>query len=343
MNQPNNIQNNLSLLFTGWCGLVPETIQELPQSGSSRKYFRLQEKNISAIGVYNSNYDENVTFINFTKQFLESRINVPEIYLENLDENIYLIQDLGDTQLLSWLISNRTGDSFPKKAIEIYKKVIQELVRIQIVAGRNFDYSKCYQHTRFDKESIQFDLNYFRTNYVDALRLKYNKSKLQTDFDIFSKYLLNADNNYFMFRDFQSRNIMMVNETPFFIDYQGGRKGALQYDLVSLLFQAKAQIPEDIKLILLEHYIKIASLFIPINRDEFIEFYFGYALIRVLQTLGAYGLRGLIENKSHFIESIPMAISNLVYLKDKVRILNQLEELKQVIDQIIHTEIKTNG
>jgi len=343
MSQTNNIQNKLKFLFTDWSGFIPETIQELPQSGSNRKYFRLKEKNISAIGVYNFNYNENVAFINFTKQFLQSRINVPEIYSEDLVENIYLIQDLGDTQLLSWLSSNRTGNSFPVNAIEIYKNVIQELVRIQIVAGRNFNYSKCFQHAVFDEEAIQFDLNYFRTNYVNALKLKYNENKLQTDFNIFSKYLLKADNNYFMFRDFQSRNIMMVNQAPFFIDYQGGRKGALQYDLVSLLFQAKAQIPEDVKLILLEHYLKTSSLFIPINKDDFIEFYYAFALIRVLQTLGAYGLRGLIENKSHFIESIPMAISNLVYLKDNVKILNQLGELKQIIDQIIQTEIKTNG
>ncbi len=343
MNQTNNIQSKLSLLFEEWCGLVPEKILELPQSGSNRKYYRIQIKNTSAIGVFNSDYKENIAFINFTKQFLESRINVPEIYSENLEENIYLIQDLGNIQLLSWLFSNRTADSFSPKAIDIYKKVIQELVRIQIVAGRNFDYSKCYPYTEFDEKAIQFDLNYFRLNYVDALKLNYNGSKLKSDFDQFSKYLLKADNNYFMFRDFQSRNIMMVNETPFFIDYQGGRKGALQYDLASLLFQAKAQIPENVKLILLEHYIKTASLFIPINKDEFIEFYYAYALIRVLQTLGAYGLRGLIENKSHFIESIPMAISNLAYLKDKVNVLNELNELRQIIDQIINTEIKTNG
>jgi len=339
MSQINNIQNKFSLLFAEWSGLVPKTIQEIPQSGSDRKYFRLQNNKISAIGVFNSNYNENVAFIDFTKQFLKSRINVPEVYSENLDKNIYLIQDLGDTQLLSWLNLNRTDKTFPTNAIELYKNVIRELVRIQIVAGRNFDYSKCYQHTVFDEDAIQFDLNYFRTNYANALKLKYNDNKLQSDFDIFSKFLLKADNKYFMFRDFQSRNIMMVNKTPFFIDYQGGRKGALQYDLASLLFQAKAQIPENVKLILLKYYIKTASLFIPIHKDEFIEFYYAFALIRVLQTLGAYGLRGLIENKSHFIESIPLAIKNLIYLNEKVEILNQLPQLQQVINQIIKNEL----
>ena len=331
----NDIKSKLTSLFEEWTGLLPGSIQKLPASGSERIYFRIRRKRFSAIGVYNLNYKENTAFINFTKQFLESRINVPEIYSMNLNEGIYLIQDLGDKQLLTWLLSNKTENDFPSEAIEIYKKVIQELIRMQIVAGRNFDYSKCYQHTSFDEEAIQFDLDYFRTNYANALKLKYNDNKLQSDFDIFSKFLLKANNNYFMFRDFQSRNIMMVNKTPFFIDYQGGRKGALQYDLASLLFQAKAQIPENVKLSLLEHYIKTASLFIPINKDEFIKFYYAFALIRVLQTLGAYGLRGLIEKKQHFIESIPLAINNLIYLNNKVEILYQLPELQQVINQII--------
>jgi aminoglycoside/choline kinase family phosphotransferase len=334
----NDIKSKLTSLFEEWTGLLPGSIQKLPASGSERIYFRIRRKRFSAIGVYNLNYKENTAFINFTKQFLESRINVPEIYSMNLNEGIYLIQDLGDKQLLTWLLSNKTENDFPSEAIEIYKKVIQELIRMQIVAGRNFDYSSCYPHSEFDEVAIKFDLNYFKLNFIDALNLNYDQQKLQSEFNLFSNYLLKADNNYFMFRDFQSRNIMMVQNTPFFIDYQGGRKGALQYDLASLLFQAKAQIPENIKLILLKYYIKIASLFIPVNKDEFIKFYYAYALVRVLQTLGAYGLRGLIEKKQHFVESIPLAIINLIYLNDKVEILDQLPELKQVIKQIIKNE-----
>ncbi len=340
MNQILNIENKLSSLFKNWYGSKPESIQKFPHSGSNRIYYRIQKKDTTAIGVYNDNYKENIAFIDFTNQFLESRINVPAIYCKKLNESIYLIQDLGDNQLLSWLISNKTKNRFPVKALEIYKKVIQELIRIQIIAGSSFNFSKCYPYSEFDENAIKYDLNYFKINYANALKLSYNQEKIDSDFDLFAKYLLTADNNYFMFRDFQARNILLVNDQPWFIDYQGGRKGPLQYDLVSLLFQAKAKIPEHIKNHLLDYYIQVAKQFAPINKNEFIEYYFAFALIRILQTLGAYGLRGLIEKKNHFIESIPLAISNLVYLKDKIDILDKMPELKQIIEQITNSEIR---
>jgi len=339
MNKNFNIENKLSKLFDTWYGSTPEDIQKLPHSGSSRTYYRLQKGNISAIGVYNNHLKENIAFIDFTKQFIQTRINVPKVYAEQLDDHIYLIQDLGDTQLLSWLISQKVDENFPDTALEIYKKVIQGLIQMQITTGRNFDYSKCYQFDTFNAESIIFDLNYFKTKYVDTLEINCDRDKIKKDFDLFSKYLLNAENSYFMFRDFQARNIILVEDQPYFIDYQGGRKGPLQYDLVSLLFQAKAQIPEETKNLLLKYYISLAQQFTPINKEEFVEYYFAFALVRVLQTLGAYGLRGLIEKKQHFIESIPLAINNLIYLKDKIEILSHLPELNQLINKIIKTNI----
>ena len=331
-------EQDLELLFKNWCGKIPDKIIQLPHSGSSRVYYRIVKDKESAIGVFNNNLKENKAFIDFTLQFKKFRINVPEIYSENLKENIYLISDLGDNQLFNWLETARSDSDFTSKFLDIYKEVIRELIRIQIIAGRNFDYTNCYPYKEFDKKAILFDLNYFKTNYVDALKLSYDQKKLNSDFDIFAQFLLTADNNYFMFRDFQSRNIMLINGKPFFIDYQGGRKGALQYDLVSLLFQAKAQIPEEMKLLLLEHYLNVAQLFIPVNRDEFIEYFYAFALIRVLQTLGAYGLRGIIEKKSHFRESIPFAVKNLEYLLDKAEITSRMNELKTIIEQIIYTE-----
>jgi aminoglycoside/choline kinase family phosphotransferase len=337
-----NIEIKLNEQFKKWSGSEALLITMLPNSGSNRIYFRLQNSNTSAIGVYNDNFKENTAFLNFTKQFLNSRINVPFIYSENLSENIYLIQDLGDTQMLQWLSSQRTKNEFPTEAISIYKKVIQELIRIQIIAGRNFDYSSCYPYTVFNEESIKFDLNYFKSNYIERLNLSYDSQKLGSDFNQFTSYLLKADNAFFMFRDFQARNIMLVNNQPYFIDYQGGRKGPLQYDLASLLFQAMAEIPENIKDLLLEYYIGLAQKFVPLNKSEFIEHYYAFALIRVMQTLGAYGLRGLIEKKNHFIKSIPLALQNLIYLLDKVEILNSLPELKKIIIQITSIETKTN-
>lgn len=337
-----NIEIKLNELFKEWSGSEALQITKLPNSGSNRMYFRLQNSNISAIGVYNDNFKENTAFLNFTKQFLNSRINVPFIYSENLSENIYLMQDLSDNQLLQWLTSQRTKNKFPTQAISIYKKVIQELIRIQIIAGGSFDYSNCYPYTVFNEESIKFDLNYFKSNYIERLNLSYDSQKLDSDFNQFTSYLLKADNDFFMFRDFQARNIMLVNNKPYFIDYQGGRKGPLQYDLASLLFQALAEIPENMKDLLLEYYVDLARKFTAINKSEFKEYYYAFALIRVLQTLGAYGLRGLIEKKDHFIKSIPLAIQNLIYLVNKVEILNSLPELKKIIIQITSIEIKTN-
>ncbi len=335
-----NIEPKLRKLFEKWSGVKPFSINRLPHSGSNRIYYRLKYSDQSAIGVFNVNKKENTAFLDFTQQFLNCRLNVPDIYALDLDDNIYLIEDFEDNQLLSWILSKKVNNKFTIEIIEIYKKVIRELIRFQIIAGLHFNYSKCHQHPEFNDESILFDLNYFATNYVEALSLNYDKNKLNKEFDIFSKYLLKADNCFFMYRDFQARNILLVNKEPYFIDYQGGRRGPLQYDLASLLFQAKAQIPEDIKDQLLKYYIDLAKLFVPVCNDEFTEFYFAFALIRVLQTLGAYGLRGLIEKKTHFIESIPLAKKNLVYLKDKTGILNQMPELKQLINQIVNTNEK---
>lgn len=337
-----HIKKHLRELFEDYFGAEPEKIIVLPHSGSNRRYFRLSTQDFSAIGAYHDNLKENIAFIHFTEHFIQYRINVPRIYAQNLNQNIYLIQDLGDIQLLNWLTEIREKNSFPKQAHGFYKKVIQELVKIQIVAGRTFDYSYCYPYQEFHKESILYDLHYFKHYFVDALKLKYPNIKLQNDFEHLSDFLLSDMEPYFMYRDFQARNIMLVNNEPYFIDYQGGRKGALQYDLASLLFQAKANIPNEDRNQLVNYYLNVARLFIPINEEEFMEKFYAYALIRVLQTLGAYGLRGVIEKKQHFIESIPYAIRNLEFLIQKNEILNQLNTLKDITHQIINTTLKTD-
>ena len=343
MIEKDSLLNKILLIFEKWSTNTPDEIIQLPNSGSSRIYYRIKAKNQSIIAAYNDNIEENKAFIDFTKQFLNVRINVPNILYIHQDQKVYFLNDLGNNTLLNWLSKNRTSNHFPEKATKIYKSVIRELIKMQIVAGKNFNYTHSYPFKQFDKQAILFDLNYFKTQFVDSLKITYNKNKLYKEFDLFAQYLLSEDTNYFMFRDFQARNIMLVNSEPFFIDYQGGRKGALQYDLASLLFQAKANIPIENQNELLSYYIHIARLFIPINEINFINYFYGYALVRVLQTLGAYGLRGIIERKPHFIESIPHAINNLKKLIGKTIILNQLPELKKLIETIILTEINTNN
>jgi len=321
----------LTRLFKNWSGGEHEKIVQLPNSGSARVYFRISSNNQSALGVYNANHIENIAFINFTEHFLKHSIRVPQIYSHELTNNIYLIEDLGDTQLLSWLNETRTNNDFPEKAVEIYKVVLENLIDIQITTGKDIDYSYCYPFKSFDKEAIIYDLNYFKLNFIESLNINYNSSKLQNDFEFLADYLLKADSNFFMYRDFQARNILLKNNIPYYIDYQGGRKGALQYDLVSLLYQAKADIPESIKLNLLHFYIEEVNKVIRINNDKFIEYYYGFALLRILQTLGAYGLRGLKEGKKHFIESIPFATKNIKLLIKNTEIIKNTPELKSVI------------
>lgn len=325
---------NLNRLFLNWSGRNPENIIQLPNSGSSRVYFRLYEKNRNALGVYNENTFENLAFIKFTEHFIKFNVPVPKIYLHELQNNIYLIEDLGDIQLLNWLNNNRETNDFPDIVLEMYKKVLQNLINFQITAGKNLDYSYCYPFKSFDKEAILFDLNYFKVNFIESFNLKFNLNKLESDFEHLAGYLLKTDSDFFMYRDFQSRNILIKNNEPYFIDYQGGRKGALQYDLASLLYQAKANIPETSRMILLNYYMNEVNKQVAIKTDEFIEFFYGFAFLRILQTLGAYGRRGLQEGKKHFIESIPPAIKNLKFITEKTGIVRYLPELKSIINQL---------
>lgn len=331
-----HIRTEIINLFNQWSSHSIEQIISLPHSGSNRIYFRITSKNCSFIAVYNSDIQENIAFIDFTKQFQKCRINIPEILFIDQNKEIYFLTDLGDISLLNWLQENH----FTEQAKNLYKSVLKELIKFQIIAGKEFDYSNCYPFKEFDKDSIFYDLNYFKDQFVDNLNIAANSEKLQKEFNEFAKYLLSEDNHYFMYRDFQARNIMLHNNVPFFIDYQGGRKGPLQYDVASLLYQAKAEIPEEIKTELLDYYIHLIRMYIPVNTDEFKKYFYAFALIRVLQTLGAYGLRGIKEQKQHFIESIPKAINNLKKLIHKVEFIQNLQELKSLIETIIHSEIQ---
>ncbi|MEA3317328.1 MAG: hypothetical protein U9R54_05175 [Bacteroidota bacterium] len=330
-----NIQNKIKECFLDWKGKMPENIFALPHSGSGRQYFRLKDKNNSIIAVYNNNTIENKAFIEFTKHFASLNINVPTILKSYTEKNIYFQNDLGDTQVLNWLNTNRKNKSFTEAALKLYKQIILQLINIQVNGGKNLDFSLCYPHSSFDKTSIQSDLKYFKQKFLLKTNINFNEIQLEKDFNLFANFLLKTDCIFFMYRDFQARNIMIHKEKPYFIDYQGGRKGALQYDLASLLYQAKANIPEDTRELLLNYYIKEVKRKLAINESEFKKYYFAYVLIRILQTLGAYGNRGLVEKKQHFIDSIPFAINNLKYIKSKISFLDKTPELANIINTLI--------
>ncbi len=332
------IENDLIRLFECWGGEKADEIIALPESGSYRKYFRVKSKHKKALGVFNSDLKENIAFIEFSKHFLKKGLNVPEIYAEDLKNNMYLIQDLGDVTLFSYLLEKRKTNGFTSELIDFYKKVIEELPKFQILAAEDINYDVCYPRAAFDKQSMMWDLNYFKYYFLKLNKIPFDEQKLEDDFQVFSDYLLQADSNYFLYRDFQSRNIMIYNNQIYFIDYQGGRRGALQYDLASLLYDAKADIPQNVKLILLEHYINAVNKLIPVDRENFIEFFYGFVYIRIMQAMGAFGFRGLYEKKKHFLESIPYAIQNLDWLLNNITLKPNIPTIMNVIQQLVKSE-----
>jgi len=315
------------------------TLEVLPPSGSYREYIRLTSAHFSAIGTWNEDVKENNAFIEFSTHFRKMGIKVPEIYDYNPRECFYLQEDLGNETLFSYLSFIRQTEGFSEKIIRIYRKVICELPKIQVIAGKDLNYDLCYPRKAFDGQSMMWDLNYFKYYFLKLAKIPFNEQLLEDDYSAFTGYLLQAENNFFMFRDFQSRNIMLREGEPWFIDYQGGRQGALQYDLASLLYDSKADIPELVREGLIDDYLNELEKIHPVNRIEFRQYFFGYVLIRMMQSMGAYGFRGFYEKKEHFLKSIPFALNNLQIVLQKIDLPVELPELIRVLNSLPDSEI----
>ncbi len=331
------IEKNLRAMFERWAGEAVKSFKPLEAHGSDRKYFRIKGKTKQAIGAFNPDMKENVAFLTFSKHFKSLGLNVPEIYSQELDKNIYLEEDLGDTTLFSFLSEKRAKEGFSPEVVEMYRKVVAYLPRFQIEANEGLDYSVCYPRASFDRQSMHWDLNYFKYYFLKLAKIPFDEQHLENDFQTFIDFLLSTDRDYFLYRDFQSRNVMIVNGEPYFIDYQGGRKGALQYDLASLLFDAKADIPNDIRQELLEHYLDTLEKYMPVNREKFLQYYYGYVFIRIMQALGAYGFRGFYERKEHFLKSVPYAIQNLEWLLHNVELPIEIPALMAVWEGLVRS------
>lgn len=332
------IISSISELFKEWSGKSPEIIKKMPETTSGRKYYRLQAGNTSAIGVYNNNKRENDAFIYLSFQLKKHNVNVPAVYKVNDNKGIYLIQDFGDITLYKYLEDMRGEKNFDNLAIKTYRKVIDEMPKIQIKASEDMDFGICYPRAEFDYQSIMWDLNYFKYYFLKLAGVKFDEQYLEDDFQVFAKYLLEADCNYFLYRDFQSRNIMIKDDKLYFIDYQGGRRGALQYDLASLLFEAKTQLTGELRQELLDYYIKINSKERSFNSKEFIKYYPAYILVRIIQAMGAYGYRGYYERKNFYLRSIPYAVRNIEWLSGNFNIGIKTPELFDCLKQIINSE-----
>lgn len=329
---------HLISLFEAWAGESVTTISPLPSSGSPREYYRLRGQHAAAIGAYNADRKENIAFLEFSRHFRRNGLPVPEIYAENLAQNVYLLQDLGDTTLAAYAASIRNNDDFPAELLHRYQLVIEQLPRFQIVAGKDLNYDVCYPRQRFDRQAMLWDVNYFKYYFLKFANITFDEQALEDDFQALLDFLLQADSDFFMYRDFQSRNIMLYQETPYFLDYQGGRKGALQYDVASLLYSSKANLPSDVKTELLQHYLHVVRQYLPIDEREFLEYYDGYVLIRLMQAMGAQGFRGFYEQKPHFLQSVQYALTQLKGLLKTLALPVALPALMRVFHELAHCE-----
>src|SRR5712692_7792318 len=312
----------LNKLFEQRFHAPPQRIQPLQGElgGSGRKIIRLANENVTAIGILYGVREENVAFLEFSRHFRRHGLPVPEIYAEDLSHGAYLEEDLGDTTLFEFLSKNRVGENIAPQAVEAYRKVVAVLPRFQIEAGRDLNYKVCYPCASFDHQSIAWDLNYFKYYFLRLAGIPFNEQELEDDFGRLIKFLLSAGRDYFLYRDFQSRNVMLRDGQPFFLDYQGGRKGALQYDIASLLYDAKADLPPELRQQLLDHYIDRLADFVEVEREVFMQHYYAYVYIRIMQALGAYGFRGFYERKAHFLQSVPYALKNLRWLLHHIKL-----------------------
>lgn len=333
-----HLVESVTSLYKQWKGTEPISVDLLPQSGSERRYFRLHGKEGSVIGTYGANIKENDSFIYFSKNFKEKNLSVPEIFIVSDDGMFYLQEDLGNVSLLNHLESKGLTD----EVYDLFKKSLEALARLQVKGDDGLDYSQCLTNAEFGKQAIMADLLYFKYYFLDALRKPYDKQKLIDDFEALSNYLTHTEYKYFMFRDFQSRNIMVKEDNSVhFIDYQGGMKGAPQYDAASMLWQARANLPDDWKNDLLEDYMNSFETIIgqSIDKAIFRSQYNGYVLIRLLQVLGAYGFRGLFERKAQFLTSIPLALRNLREFFQNQSLGIAVPEFRKVLDMCVADEI----
>ena len=306
--------------------------------GSGRKIIRLASDRVTAVGILYDVREENAAFLEFSRHFRAHGLPVPEIYAQDLDHGAYLEEDFGDTSLFEFLSKHRSGDRVAPAAVEAYRKAIATLPRFQIEAGRDLNYKVCYPRDSFDRQSISWDLNYFKYYFLRLAGIPFSEQALEDDFSRLTKFLLSAGRDYFLYRDFQSRNIMLRDGQPFFLDYQGGRKGALQYDVASLLYDAKADLPPELRQQLLDHYLDTLKGFIDVKRETFMQYYYAFVYIRIMQALGAYGFRGFYERKVHFLQSVPYALKNLRWLLHNVTLPIALPTLTAAFHSMLASE-----
>ena len=335
-------------LFVDKYGVEPLSIVKLSGAGSNRVYYRLYGDGFSVIAVVGTSFEENRAFVALADAFAKSGVDAPEVLAVSDDGLCYLQTDLGDTTLFESMKQSRENRCFAEDDVRLLCNVMSVLPRIQYEVPRHFDFSLCYPMSDFNERTIKWDLNYFKYCFLKATGLDFQEDKLENEFERLAYILLQSKMSAFMYRDFQSRNVMVVEQeskgekefVPYFIDFQGGRKGPVYYDVASFLWQAKANFHPDLREELVELYIEELQNYLPVDKETFYETLKHFVLFRTMQVLGAYGFRGYFEKKPHFLQSIPFAIDNLRHLLKYasedypylIQVLKEMTEMKQFKD-----------
>ncbi|MBP5477327.1 MAG: phosphotransferase [Paludibacteraceae bacterium] len=361
-------QRILSDLYRQATGTEAGVITPLAQSGSNRHYFRICPRLSSSsqpqdtgrndlIGVEGTSREENHAFLYMAGHFAAKQLNIPHVLAQSDDEMYYVQQDLGQTLLFDYIAEGRKTGVFGEREKQMLRKTIRSLARFQIIGTQGMDYTQCYPQPRFNRRSILWDLNYFKYCFLKATEIEFQEDRLENDFEKLADILLGESDSIqqaasspiwaFMYRDFQSRNVMVVDGEPYFIDFQGGREGPVYYDVASFLWQAKANFNDELRQELIGEYLDEIRQFVPIDTNAFHTTLRHFVLFRTLQVLGAYGFRGYFEKKPHFLQSIPFAIDNLrrwldaapdnsngkndyLYLKELLQRMTELKQFKEV-------------
>lgn len=318
-------------LFRQHFGKEPERLEVLPASGSARKYYRIFSGESAWIGAYHKEVRENKLFIDFSRHFRQRGLHAPEIYAVSDDGLTYIQEDLGKEMLLDVVEKERCGEMLTPALVLLYQKALEELLRFQLLGHEALDYSFCFPRPVFDRRCIVWDLNYFKYCYLRLAGVELSEDALEDDFQHLADRLVRVPVDSFMFRDFQSRNIMLRKGEVWFIDYQGGRQGALQYDVASLLYDAIVEIPDVQREELLDFYIRQLQQYRNVDPVVFRKDYYHFVLIRLLQAMGAFGLRGLYEKKPHFMESIQPGLRNIAGLFDSGRLGKEYPEIRCIV------------
>lgn len=327
-------------LFEDYTGKSDPQIEPLPSSGSNRRYYRLKQGGLSIVGVHGQSKEENRAFVELSRHFHGQKLNTPEVFAVSDDEMFYIQQDLGDEVLFDAIKAGRLTGVFSGEEKKLLHKTVSMLADFQVIGARGLDFRVCYPQPEFNSRSVYWDLNYFKYNFLKTTGMDFQEELLENDFDQLVHHLLQDEPDTFLYRDFQSRNVMLVHGNPYFIDYQGGRKGPVHYDVASFLWQAKANFPGALRDELIGTYIASLKKYKEVDEAAFAKKLRLFVLFRTLQVLGAYGFRGYFEKKPHFIQSIPFALNNLrELLRERFDdypylsgILNEMVNLKQFSD-----------